>query len=90
MKSYEDFEAFKQGITLDALPSLCGVNNKDFAKVLGFSDDKHWNKVKLGKAPLNASRQAMIDAIIWMYFHEHSLLLKFVEYRLSLSIDIGE
>jgi hypothetical protein len=87
MDKYKDFEALKQSIELADLPSICKVNNKDFARMLGFSDDKHWNKVKLGKAPLNAARQAMIDAIIWMYFHEHSLLLKFVEYRLSLSID---
>ena len=81
MSDFTGFEAIKQSTTLDMLPSMCGLKEKDFATMIGVSKS-HWYHMKKGDMPVTPARRAMFDSIIWMYYHEHSMLLSFAEYRL--------
>jgi hypothetical protein len=82
MGNYKDFEEIRQDITLEMLPSICDVIEKDFAAAIGVSK-QHWYHMKKGSMPITPARQAMLDSIIWMYYHQHSMLLDFVQYRLQ-------
>lgn len=75
------FESIRQNMTPDRLPAMCGLNDTEFARLIGLRHSQQWNAIKRGRAPLTEARKAFFDSLIWL--HYNGFLDAFVAWKLK-------